>query len=188
MALNWVTLNDTRQPVPIGEEHNVMVIGTGVEMVLSVPSQQSGGTPTKLKETGGIWLTDQRLIFVRGLGTGHSPLDTLSIPLASLLSTSFQQPTFSANYLLVDIKPSLGGGLTEGAKAEIRLKDQGMFGFVSALEKMRERALFMKRESALEDELPLYTSPSTVASSSATPLNISATTRPPADAPPGYDA
>ena len=28
-----------------------------------------------------------------------------------------------------------------------------MFGFVSALEKVRKRALFMRREAALEDEL-----------------------------------
>jgi WW domain-binding protein 2 len=80
-------------------------------------------------------------------------LESLSIPLASLLSASFVQPTFSANYLAIDIKPSPGGGLSEGTTAEIRLKDQGMFGFVSTLDKMRERALFMKRESALEDQL-----------------------------------
>jgi hypothetical protein len=58
---------------------------------------------------------------------------------------------------LIDIKPSPGGGLTEGTSAEIRLKDQGMFGLASAVEKVRERALFMKRESALEDELRMYT-------------------------------
>ena len=63
------------------------------------------------------------------------------------------QPTFSANYLAIDIKPSPGGGLSEGTKAEIRFKDQGMFSFVSALEKSRERALFMKREAAMGEDL-----------------------------------
>lgn len=81
-------------------------------------------------------------------------MDTLSIPLLSVLSTSFVQPTFSANYLAIDIKPSPGGGLTEGTKAEIRFKDQPMFGFVSALDKLREKALFMKRDYAfLGDDL-----------------------------------
>lgn len=63
------------------------------------------------------------------------------------------QPTFAANYLAIDVKPSPGGGLSEGTKAEIRLKDQAMFGFVSTLEKLRERALYMKREAAMEDVL-----------------------------------
>jgi hypothetical protein len=61
MALNWTMLNDARQPVPIGQEHNVMVIDKDAEIVLSVPSHQSGGTHTTMKETGGIWLTDQRV-------------------------------------------------------------------------------------------------------------------------------
>ena len=63
------------------------------------------------------------------------------------------QPTFFANYLAIDIKPSPGGGLAEGTKVEIRFKDQAMFGFVSTLEKLRERALFMKRESAMGEDL-----------------------------------
>lgn len=37
--------------------------------------------------------------------------------------------------------------------AEIRFKTQPMFGFVSTLEKLRERAMFMKRESAMGEDL-----------------------------------
>lgn len=59
---------------------------------------------------------------------------------------------FGANYLALEIKPSAEGGLTDGTTAEIRLKDQGLFEFVATLEKTRERALFMKRNKAQEDE------------------------------------
>jgi hypothetical protein len=177
MALNWTMLDESKRPLPLPEEHTVMTVDKGAEVAITIP--ESGGSLKKLKETGRIWLTEQRvrsrffphidtkiddhrqLIFVTAQNLGIPSFESLSIPLASLLSTSFVQPTFGANYLTVDIRPSPEGGLTDGTKAEIRLKDQAMFGFVSALEKVRERALFMKRESALEDELrKKFSSPS----------------------------
>ena len=79
-------------------------------------------------------------------------LDSLSVPLPSILSTKFEQPFLGANYLSIDINPTPGGGLTEGSKAEIRLKDKGLFEFVSSLEKTRERAIYMRRSSADEEE------------------------------------
>lgn len=78
--------------------------------------------------------------------------DSLSVPLTSILSTKFEQPYFGQNYLIIDIKPALDGGLTDGSKAEVRLKDKGLFEFVGSLEKTRERAIYMKRQSADEEE------------------------------------
>ena len=61
-----------------------------------------------------------------------------------------------------EIKPSPEGRLTEGTKAELRFKDKGLFEFVSALEKTRERAVYMKRQTAEEDELRACTTTSTL--------------------------
>jgi WW domain-binding protein 2 len=126
--------------------------------------------------TGKIWLTDNRvrtrspaiarlhlhsyhqLIFVANQpqppakGSESNSFDSLSVPLASILSTKFEQPFFGQNFLVVEIKPANEGGLTTGTKAEIRLKDKGLFEFVSVLEKTRERAIYMKRASADEEE------------------------------------
>lgn len=116
---------------------------------------------------------------------------------------------FGANYLSFGIRPSPDGGLTQGTTAELRLKDRGLFQFVSLLEKSRERAIYMKRQAESDEDtlrefliplvwmisllistVALYDSRSadrtpepTMASSSRMPLdNI------PADLPPGYDA
>ena len=74
------------------------------------------------------------------------------MPLPSILSTRFEQPTFGANYLTFEVKPSASGGLSDGTKAEVRFKDRAMFEFVSLLEKSRERAIYMKRQITEEDE------------------------------------
>jgi len=79
-----------------------------------------------------------------------SSLDSLSVPLHSILSTAFSQPTFSGNYLVFEIKPSPDGGLTDGTKAEVRFKDRPMFEFVSLLEKAREKSIYMRRQAADE--------------------------------------
>lgn len=49
----------------------------------------------------------------------------------------YTQPFFGGNYIALDIKPAEGGGLTEGAKGEIRFKDKGIFEFLGTLEKVR---------------------------------------------------
>ena len=76
----------------------------------------------------------------------NDDLDSLSVPLSSILATNFEQPLFASNFLGFDIKPSANGGLTAGTKAELRLKDRGLFEFVSTLEKTREKAIYMKRQ------------------------------------------
>ncbi|KAI0265070.1 hypothetical protein BC834DRAFT_825642 [Gloeopeniophorella convolvens] len=163
MALNWTMLNPDRTPVPLPREVTLMNIASGAEVSLSIPDAPPSGPATsggsggerKLKEAGKLFLTDQRLIFTSGGGGGGaaaSALDTLTIPLPSILSTKFEQPYLGSNYLSIDIKPSPEGGLTLGTKAEIRLQNQGLFQFVSLLEKTRERAVYMKRQMQDEEE------------------------------------
>jgi hypothetical protein len=79
-----------------------------------------------------------------------SGLDSLSVPLASLLATKFEQPLVSSNYLAVDIRPSPEGGLTDGTRAELRSKR--LYQFASVLDKARERAIFMRRQMREEQE------------------------------------
>jgi hypothetical protein len=143
------------------------------------------------------------------------PFQTLSVPLPSIISTKFEQPLLGSNYLLLDIKPSPDGGLTDGTKVEIRIKDTALFSFVSVLEKTREKAVYMKKQAALDeaDDLrthpsfsnscvllieivsALYTSPVGPGPSAARGelTNMMAVANatpppPPPDAPPGYDA
>jgi len=180
-------LSPARSPIPLPNELTIRTIEGGVELALTIPdappsqassSGGSGGT-RKLKDVGRLWLTDQRLIFVSD-GASKAPLQSLSVPLPSLLSTKFEQPYFGSNYLEVEIRPSPAGGLTEGTKAEIRFKDKGLFEFVSVLDKTRERAVYMRRQVAdEEDGLPSYSPPE------AGPSYSGGT---PDDAPPGYDA
>lgn len=66
--------------------------------------------------------------------------------------TRFEQPTFATNFLTFEIKPSPDGGLTDSTKAEVRFKDRAMFEFVSLLEKSRERAIYMRRQIAEDEE------------------------------------
>lgn len=103
-------------------------------------------------------VTPLQLIFVADedpsatKSSSPSPLESLSVPHTYLLSTKFEQPYFGSNYLILEIKPSSNGGLTDGTRAEIRLKDKGIFEFASALEKTRERTIYMKRQQAAEDD------------------------------------
>ena len=80
-----------------------------------------------------------QLIFISRGATPKPPFDSLSVPLHSVLSTKFEQPTFGSNYLKLTIKPAPDGGLTEGTEGELRFKERPMFEFVALLEKTRER-------------------------------------------------
>jgi len=92
------------------------------------------------------------LIFVSEGDVGSTGFSSLNLPLPSIISTRFEQPYLGSNYLSIDIKPSPDGGLTSGTKSEIRLKNQGIFQFVSLVEKTRERAVYMKRQMRDEEE------------------------------------
>ncbi|KAI0940204.1 hypothetical protein AcV5_001375 [Taiwanofungus camphoratus] len=204
MALNWTMLSPARSPIPLPDELTIRTLNSGVELTLLVPdappsgSSSSGGSggTKKMKEMGRLWLTDQRLIFITDCKddgpsintpkdpptkpSSNSSFESLTVPLTSLLSTKFEQPLLGQNYLVIEIQPAPGGSLTAGTKAEVRLKDKGLFEFVSALEKTRERTIYMKRQAADDDEgLPVYTSGD---------VGPSYASRIPDDAPPSYDA
>jgi len=185
-------LSPARQPIPLPDELNIRTIDGGVELTILVPdappsgSSNSGGSggSKKLKENGRLWLTDRRLVFVSDVPSEKGSFESLSVTLTSILSTKFEQPYLGSNYLVIDVHPAPEGGLTEGTKVEIRFKNKGLFEFASALDKTRERAVYMKRQSADEEEgLPSYSSnnPTPGPSSYVPPSGI------PDDAPPGYD-
>jgi len=193
MALNWTMLDAKRAPVPLPNETNIMTINPGAEVTVAIPEDPAPGSSSssaasrgvkKLKGFGGVWLTDQRLIFVNA--EEKSTLDSISVPLLSLLSTSYEQPYFGSNYLSIDVKPTPDGGLALGSKMEIRFKDQGIFEFSDAVEKTRERAIYMKRQAESEEEtLPTYEDgagdrPPTIGTSTPNPV--------PEENPPGYNA
>jgi len=195
MALNWTMLSPARSPIPLPHELTIRTVDGGAELTVSIPdappagSSSSGGSggSKKLKDVGRLWLTDQRLIFVSDTegSASKSGLETLSIPLTSILSTKFEQPYFGANFLSIDIKPAPEGGLTDGTRAEIRLKDKGIFELAGILEKTRERAIYMRRQSAEDEEgLPSYSTPA----ESAGPSSYAGESGVPDEAPPGYDA
>ena len=73
MALNWTMLDSSRNPVPLPDEMTILSIDSGAELTLTIPDalpQQgaaaggSGGAK-KLKETGRIQLTDQRVSLIQ---------------------------------------------------------------------------------------------------------------------------
>ncbi|KAG9317328.1 kinase-like domain-containing protein, partial [Chiua virens] len=149
-----------------------------VKCNLTAPSTPgANGSPRKFEAAGTMALTDQRLIWTNP--DADSSFKSLTIPLPSILSSKFEQPIFGANHLVIGVKPTPGGDLTDGTTVEIRFSNGAMFRFVSILEKTRERAIFMRRRSVEDEEhLPEYTSPST--SSADRPASYP-------DLPPGYD-
>ncbi|KAF8638552.1 hypothetical protein AX17_002095 [Amanita inopinata Kibby_2008] len=184
MALNWTMLSPDRSPIPLPNEMTITNVNSGVELSLTVPdvpptgaAASSGGSggAKKYKALGRIWLTDQRLVFT---SPPNNAFDSLSVLLPSILSTRFEQPTFGPNYLTFEVKPSPGGGLTEGTSVVLRFKDRAMFEFVTLLEKTRERAIYMKRQVSEDEEgLPSYSEPN----GSQTTENV------PTDNPPVYE-
>lgn len=69
MALNWTMLDSSRNPVPLPNEMNILTVDDGAELALTIPdtlphqgaSSGGSGGVRKLKETGRIHLTDQRV-------------------------------------------------------------------------------------------------------------------------------
>ncbi|KLO14550.1 hypothetical protein SCHPADRAFT_872492 [Schizopora paradoxa] len=190
MALNWAMLAPNRTPVPLLNESTIEILPSA-EVTLDIPdappalgtSAGGSGGSRRLKGFGQLNLTDQRLIFVAS--KPDEDFNSLSVLLPSILSSKFEQPFFGSNFLAIEIKPHKDGGLTTGTRGEIRLKDQGMFGFASSLEKARERAIYMKRQADSEaDTLPLYEG----ADEPVQLEEVSVAPPGPGELPPGYDA
>ncbi|GBE80166.1 hypothetical protein BKA93DRAFT_116621 [Sparassis latifolia] len=193
MALNWTMLSPNRSPVPLPHEMTIRTVDSGVELTLVVTDSppagaaRSGGSggSKKLKEQGRLWLTDHRVIFVSDATRDKASFESLSVPLKSILSTKFEQPYLGSNYLILDIHPAAAGGLAEGTKAEVRFMNKGIFEFASALDKTRERALYMRRQSADEEEgLPSYSTPGDAPG----PSSYVPASNVPNDSPPSYEA
>ncbi|KAF8967424.1 hypothetical protein BDZ97DRAFT_1803277 [Flammula alnicola] len=148
MALNWTMLNANRSPVPLPNEMTITTVDSGVDLSLTIPdatpssSSTAGGSGgvKKLRSTGKVYLTDQRVLHIHN--GSNSPFESLSVPLHSILLTRFEQPTFGANYLTFEVKPSPDGGLTDGTKVEVRFKDRAMFEF----------SIYMKRQITEDEE------------------------------------
>ncbi|KAL1747277.1 hypothetical protein HDZ31DRAFT_32416 [Schizophyllum fasciatum] len=182
MALNWTMTNPDGTPVPLPHEMTICTIDSGAELKLTAPADGRGAPAKTLQSSGRVYLTDKRLIFLSRAPPPAPAFDSLSVPLHSVLSTKFEQPTFGANVLRLTIKPAPDGGLTEGTEGELRFKERPMFEFVALLEKTRERAIYMARQTEADDEnLPTYTSPSGTSA-------VSFVGGVPVDNPPGYDA
>lgn len=170
MALNVTMLDDKRKPIPLPGEIILKSYESGAELVLDIPKDRDG-PPHRSKAIGAVLLTEQRvrrlakdtrLHFTTGyshfvqqfvfISTPNSQFDSLTVPLPAILSTHFEQPTFSANYFAFEIKPTgVNGGLQVGTQVELRFKSTPMFEFVALLEKTRERAIYMKRQKDQED-------------------------------------
>lgn len=80
-------------------------------------------------------------------------LESLSLPWLSVLSTSFVQPYFAANYLSMDIRPAPDGGLSLGTTAQVRLIERGMFEFIKSVEGVRNSAIERAREARMGEPL-----------------------------------
>ncbi|CAE6463015.1 unnamed protein product [Rhizoctonia solani] len=200
MSLNWVMLDERKKPVPLPNERSITTIPSAqVTVHIPTPGETNTNTTTQtITATGNIWLTSDRLVFI---ASPHPPtsldlfslvskaisstpaneaparkLETLSLPWVYVLSTSFVQPYFAANYLAMDVRPAEGGGLTLGTKVEVRLTDRGMFEFINMVEGMRSSAIERAREARLGEPLPVYDLPQPGA------------TLPTEDLPPGYTA
>ena len=100
--------------------------------------------------------TSLQLVFISDVsktpGKTAPSFDSLSVPLTSITSSSFQQPLLGSNFLIISIFPSPEGGLTNGTKAEIRCSGR-LFEFAAALSKTREHAVEAMRNAGpgLED-------------------------------------
>lgn len=64
-----------------------------------------------------------------------------------MLQSEFKQPFFSGNYLSLNVHPVSGGGLPGPTTVEIRFHDQGLFGFVELVDKLRNTAIALRREA-----------------------------------------
>lgn len=69
MALNYAMLSPARAPIPLPNELTIKEVNSGVELSLVVPdapptgaaSAGGSGGAKKMKDTGKLWLTDQRV-------------------------------------------------------------------------------------------------------------------------------
>ncbi|KAH9899473.1 hypothetical protein C8Q73DRAFT_680028 [Cubamyces lactineus] len=201
MALNAVSLTQERLPRPLHANENFPYgIHEGVKFSLIPPpgssvspsgssaSASSSGSKQSndgITEKGTMALSNYRLIFISDPPADkHTPaFESFAVPLADILSTKYEQSIFKGNHLTLDVKPTPRGGLSDVTRVEVRFDGNGLYKFACALDEARERAIYMKRQSAEEEEgLPAYSTPGpSGASTPYAPGDI------PDENPPGYD-
>ncbi|KAI0737697.1 hypothetical protein C8Q80DRAFT_1125179 [Daedaleopsis nitida] len=183
MSLNRTTLSPARTPIPLQDEIEIRNVAD-VDYVLTFPDSK------KIEGRGKIFLTDLRLIVVAE--PPSDSFETLSVQHTSLLSIKSEAPRlFNAPRILVEVKPTPGGGLNESGSTRVELRcskgdKEAFLRFAAGLDKTRERAVNKSRANP-EDEfdLPAYGAPGASGSSSSSAPTYA--TDVPSDAPPGYE-
>ncbi|KAI0658548.1 hypothetical protein C8Q70DRAFT_917150 [Cubamyces menziesii] len=198
MALNAVALTQDRLPRPLHANENFPYgIQEGVKLTLALlpgssvspsgPSSSGSSSGSKqsdgVTEKGTMALSNYRLIFISNPPSDkHKPaFESFAVPLADILSTKYEQSVFKGNHLLLDVKPTPRGGLSDPTRVEVRFDGNGLYKFACALDEARERAIYMKRQSAEEEEGLRNTPGPSGASTPYAPGDI------PDENPPGYD-
>ncbi|EJF62250.1 hypothetical protein BD309DRAFT_954220 [Dichomitus squalens] len=187
MSLNKAVLSPAHTPIPLQDEMHLREV-EGAEFVITLPDASS----KELKGKGKVFLTDLRLILVADKdkdGRTDNGFETLAVSHASILAVKSESPRIpvfgNGPRILLEIKPSPGGGLPEGTtRVEIRKGDKdAIASFASAIDKTRERTVNKSRALAEDDQdLPEYGGPGP-SSSSTTYVTADV----PSDAPPGYE-
>ncbi|RIA93506.1 hypothetical protein C1645_762169 [Glomus cerebriforme] len=156
MALNWAMIgSDGKSPVPLPGEKILLEQGK-VSLVLDMGGGYPGNAGT-LKADGGIYLTNQRVIFISRPLLDH--FKSLSIPLLNLKEGKLQQPWFGANYYQAIVTPVPNGGLPAPGQLKITFKEGGGFEFSTVYKELMLRLFENEGTAPVEhtEPLPIYT-------------------------------
>lgn len=162
MSVNWVTLNDNKQPIPLPREEFVFQQITRLSMVCRTINKTPGARIEGAAEA--IYLSAQRVIFLSNSdssqyhidGKGDANFENISIPLSNFKGAKLHQPWIGPNAWIGAFTPTPSGGLDpELAMWEIKISfpSGGAFEFAKKFEQaMRAESL---NQSHI-DELPQY--------------------------------
>jgi len=181
MALNWAMIaSDGKSPVPLPGE-KIFLEQDKVSLVLDMGGGYPGNAGT-FKADGGIFLTNQRVIFISRPSLEH--FKSLSIPLLNLKEGKLQQPWFGANYYQAVVTPVLSGGLPAPGQLKVTFKEGGGFEFSTVYKDLMLRLFENEGTVPVEhtEPLPMYT-PRQENSSSAQTLTTSCSNVVPPEAP-----
>ncbi|CAG8483252.1 10027_t:CDS:2 [Funneliformis mosseae] len=155
MALNWAMIaSDGKSPVPLPGE-KIILEQDKVSLVFDMGGGYPGNAGT-YKADGGIFLTNQRVIFISRPTLQH--FKSLSVPLLNMKEGKLQQPWFGANYYQAIVTPVPNGGLPAPGQLKVTFKEGGGFEFSSHYNSLMLR-LFENEGSLVEhtEPLPTYT-------------------------------
>jgi len=148
---------------------NILTEGNTADIELRVPPTVQG---PKRKEAarGRLWVTDQRVVFMADPSPASSSraydappeLSSIVVPYPSILSTTFELPILSQNYILISFLPAepveASGLPPVGRGGKIELKVAVGEGAGHGIWKRIEGERMMAEERSTEEEaLPAYT-------------------------------